>query len=612
MKPEAIVVGAGPAGCSTALSLARAGVNVVLVERSKLPREKACGDGLSPRALDLLSSLGIPIPNQPAINRLVLRTYRDPGRRAEFSCEAPWGACRRVDLDYRMADAAVRAGATLRSCTTAESLIVENGAVQGVRTRGNTARIDELRAPVTVLAEGSVGALLRQAPVVRPPGQQTAYAIRRYFENVAWDEAPAFEILLPIESGSIPLMGYAWVFPVGNGAANVGVGWLPDRTLPIRLRSMLSHFEEHLLQQDCRFAAAHRVGRALGAPLLIGASAAGSHAPGLLLVGDAAGLKNPFSAEGISKAIESGVLASDAILAWLGGRAPLSDYGRLLTERRLTHDQLVPGLPSLYRLLRHVSRDLVPFVRDRTAISAACFAQGEFDFSLRTRGLHLRGHPPSIERATADVKDRVYRLVYRERPFFGAVVAAIGRDPRGCSPCADALFAARAVLPAFDLRSPLLRRAAVCLELARHSAVLLDDLDVDLNESSIDGSRGGGWIAASIAISLGDQLLARCFAINAKLPKPDRNIVATAVVRIMERLTTSALRSNGSVDHETSRVIAAEAARAGALIGGASEDLAEWLALQAEEVSLQVPPDEFARVYLRRLDWSAPHLGAQA
>lgn len=610
MRAEAIVVGAGPAGSAAAITLARAGVNVVLVERSKLPRDKACGDGLSPRAVELLKGLGVSIGDQLEINRLVLRSYEGPFQGTQFDCATPWHAFRRINLDQRIAEVAVRAGATLLNPATAESLIVESGAVKGIRVRSELGRVAELRAPVTVLAEGSVATLLRQAPVKRPLGQQTAFAIRTYFENVKWEDDPAFEILIPIESAGTPLVGYAWVFPVGDSTANVGVGWLPDRTLPARLGCFLTDLEDRLLRHDRRFSHARRAARALGAPLLIGSSASGSFAPGLLLAGDAAGLKNPFSAEGVSKALESGVLAGEAIVAWLEARAPLSEYARLLTERRLVHDPLVAGLPSVYRILRHVSRDLVSFVGTRSAISAACFAQGEFEFCKGPRTLGECLNSSSIELLVAEAKERVRRLVYTDRAVFGAVLGEIDRDPRNRFPCVEALVTARAALPAFDARSRALRRAAVCLELARYAAILLDDLEVDLDQPAVDGSRGGGWIASTLAITLADRLLARSFSINAKLTGRDRHVVATAIVRIMEKLTDTAARCVPRFDRVMPRVVAAEAARAGALIGGATTEFADVLSLEVASVASRVRLDDFARTCLSRFDWGAHSLEA--
>ena len=137
-------------------------------------------DGLSPRALEILSNLGVTLSTPPSIARLVLRSYRNPDVRAELSCSAPWGASRRLDLDERIAEAAVAAGAVLRTGALVESLVVEDGAVRGVRTRSSRGGQQILRAPVTLLAEGAVGALARQAPLSPPPGRQIAFATDRW------------------------------------------------------------------------------------------------------------------------------------------------------------------------------------------------------------------------------------------------------------------------------------------------------------------------------------------------------------------------------------------------------------------------------------------------
>ena len=127
MRCDVVVVGAGPAGSATALGLARAGANVTLVERRRLPRDKACGDGLSPAALELLDRLNVAVQTARRVSRLALCSLQDPDHRTEFGTTEIWGTCPRLELDHRLVDAAAAAGALVRSATSAEALIVEDG-----------------------------------------------------------------------------------------------------------------------------------------------------------------------------------------------------------------------------------------------------------------------------------------------------------------------------------------------------------------------------------------------------------------------------------------------------------------------------------------------------
>jgi hypothetical protein len=302
------------------------------------------------------------------------------------------------------------------------------------------------------------------------------------------------------------------------------------------------------------------------------------------------------------------VLAGEAAMGWLDRGTPLREYGRQLAERHLTHERLVPGLPQLYRILRHASRDLVPFVRARSPISAACFAQGEFEFTARDRGVIAGAEPIAV--AAARARERARRLVYRERPFFGAVVSEIERGAAARSHSAEALYVARSVFPAFDVGCAGLRRAAVCAELAWMAAALFGGLDADLEEPTPQGSKGSGWMAASLAFDLGDRLLARCFALSAAIPKPSAGIVAEALVRAFERLSERALRGAQLEGNVATHVIAAEAARAGALLGGGSRASADQLSETAIGVISYVAADQLLPVYLGRTRGDRSRRGA--
>jgi hypothetical protein len=240
----------------------------------------------------------------------------------------------------------------------------------------------------------------------------------------------------------------------------------------------------------------------------------------------------------------------------------------------------------------------MPFVGLQNAASGASFAQGEFDFSAR-RGRRLQPSPPdSIDRISSEIRNRVQRLLYRERALFGAMISELAKSPAGRSPCAAAFFAARSLFPGSVLRSTPLQRAALCLELARFTAILQNDLDVKVDLPSAGASRGGGWVAACLSLNLGDRLLAHCFALEARLPSPGREIIASAIRTMMERLASDAESYDGSRPDEASAIVAGESARAGALLGGASPVLAGQLGTIAQRSASHGDPEGFARNFL--------------
>ena len=585
MKPDVIVIGAGPSGCAAALTAARGGAQVLIVEKSRFPRDKACGDGLTPRAVAKLVGLGIQIAPEPRIDAVRAISWSNFANRAELAFRGPPGTViERLHLDSRIAQAAVHAGATLRSSSTAEALLIEDGVVRGARLRGASGWVETLRAHTTILAEGSVGALSRQVPLPRVEGRQLAFAARRYFENVEWDAARHFEIYLPIEAAGVPLAGYAWVFPLREGLVNVGLGFFTDPLSRARLPDLLVAFEESLLRHDPRFSHAHRMGRVTGAPILVGGSGRSSHAPGLLLVGDAAGLPNPLWAEGIAQALGSGELAGSVALEFLAGRAPLSAYGRALAERDPTYDRIASSLPLLYRSGIHTARDLIPFLRTGTTISRAFFGMVKAEVDANSPRPEPRLSSVELTRIARSAVRRARQLASRDRAFFGEMIDQIERLPDALPSVAPTFLIARAQFPGLDTGSIALRRLAVALELVRLAACTLDDLGDLANADSNAGERGGGWLSAAAGLNLGDRILARAVAVASRMDKRTREIFAEAMVGVFAALTADAVDGLGHSRLKLAQLLSGAAARAGARMGGARADLAEQLARVASEL----------------------------
>lgn len=301
MRYDAIVVGAGPAGSTAARELARSGVSVLLLDRARFPRGKPCGGGVTIRASrEAGLDLGPVVERSVYGARVTLRL----GRAFERSYpEALSHMTQRSRLDAYLAERAAEAGADLREGVHAREVEVEGGGVR-VRTKD-----DAYEGSTVVGADGANGVV---APALRlQPAGEAAVGLEGNI-GVSGDVMERWERVVALDLGALP-GGYGWVFPKGDHL-NVGVGgW---RYLAPRLRSHLSAL--------CRCygfdAGALRALRGHYVPMRR-RGAAIARGPGLL-VGDAAGLVDPLSGDGIYGAFVSGRLAARAIRGYLAGETP--------------------------------------------------------------------------------------------------------------------------------------------------------------------------------------------------------------------------------------------------------------------------------------------------
>lgn len=350
MTYDVIVVGGGPAGSSAAWRAASAGARVLLVDKSTFPRDKPCGDGLTPRAVASIGALGL--ENElKAFNRVERLRVNGAGRTLEFDWPASdafpdFGyVIARTDLDEMLLRHAQDAGAEVREGVAVGAPIIEDGIVRGVVAKHNGSA-EELRAGIVIAADGASSRVARGAGLVRDPKRPLGIAVRAHFEAkrpVADDTV--IESYLELRDGDALLPGYGWIFPMGRGPGaaetgriNVGVGilssykgWREVNTahlMDVFLRSLPASWELPDIA-DLRTS-----GQLKGWRLPMGLSVWPPWRPGVLACGDAAGVVNPFNGEGISEAVESGVLGADVALASLdrGGPTDLSSYARGLDE----------------------------------------------------------------------------------------------------------------------------------------------------------------------------------------------------------------------------------------------------------------------------------------
>jgi len=324
---KVLIVGAGPAGSTAAYYLAKAGIDVTVLEKTSFPREKVCGDGLTPRAVREIQKLGLPHPEQDGWRRNKGLRLLAGGR----SLELPWpevsdfpqyGLIRtRLGFDEELARHAQAAGATvLERHSVTEALRSDDGRVTGVRAAildesgRKTGETLDFSADVVLAADGNSTRTAVSLGIQKRDDRPLGVAVRTYFQSPRHDDDWMEGWLeLPGRDGKL-LPGYGWVFGVGDGTSNVGLGILNSSREFGKLdyKQVLREWTAGM-PAEWGFTPENQVGEIRGAALPMGFNRTPHYSPGLLLLGDAGGMVSPFNGEGISYAMESARFAAEFI-----------------------------------------------------------------------------------------------------------------------------------------------------------------------------------------------------------------------------------------------------------------------------------------------------------
>jgi geranylgeranyl reductase family protein len=324
---DVVIVGGGPGGSATAHFLSRRGLDVLLLDRADFPRDKTCGDGLTPRALRVLDQMGL--LSEVARHGCTVDGYEvvaPNGRMTSAQITSEHGALvvQRLTLDDLILKRAIGSGAHFESRVNVSR--IEPTPV-GARVHAENGQTFDGR--LAVIATGAAYGILTKSGILhRPP--KVMLAARAYFEDLQADVRRTFQLRFD----DVPMPGYGWVFPVANRAANVGVGFLPGRHSETASKAM-----QHFVRGPAVAAlldGARQHGPVKGYPIRVDFLKSPTFSQNTLLVGEAAGLVNPLTGEGIDYALESGMLAADHIAHGLeSGLTPawLVGYDRLLRDR---------------------------------------------------------------------------------------------------------------------------------------------------------------------------------------------------------------------------------------------------------------------------------------
>lgn len=337
---EVLVVGGGPSGAAAAYWLAQHGHAVTVVEKRTLPRDKTCGDALTPRAVRQLEDMGL--------GEAFTGAHRTAGVRltgADRDVTLPWPehprypnhgyVVKRPELDATVAARAEAVGATLLAGYEATRPLVSRGFVRGAVVQGPNGPPVRIEAKYVVVADGANSRFGRSLGTFRSRDWPYGTAIRTYWETPRHAE-PWIESALDLRDrngNAVP--GYGWVFPAGDGTANIGVGVLST------FRDFKTVNTTHLLDAYAvRIAERWEIDpgaplrKAVSGRIPMGGSVAPTAGPTYLVVGDAAGSVNPFNGDGIDYAYETGRMAADVLHEALATNdaSALQQYSRRLDD----------------------------------------------------------------------------------------------------------------------------------------------------------------------------------------------------------------------------------------------------------------------------------------
>lgn len=350
MKAQTVVVGAGPAGTAAAIVLARAGHDVLIVDKATFPRDKCCGDGLTALALRELESLGLDPGRIESWNVVRDAAVRSPSGAERYYPLPDGPGCHaavvpRIDLDAAMLEAAHAGGARVEQGHTVVGAEASAAAIE-VRTDDRNGQNRLIRAANLIAADGMWSPVRKSLGLAVGHYLGEWHAFRQYWRNVGGRAAR--DLIVWFEPDLLP--GYAWSFPLGGGRANVGFGIRRDKRHSVGEMKQLwldLLSRPHIREALGTGAVAEAPHKAWPIPARVGRVPLVG--PRTMFVGDAAAVTDPMTGEGIGQALLTGRLAAESVLAHPD---PPPHYARAVRRELAADDRMSRALiPLLARPL---------------------------------------------------------------------------------------------------------------------------------------------------------------------------------------------------------------------------------------------------------------------
>ena len=304
MKYDFIIIGAGPAGSIAAHKSATEGAKVALIDQDVFPRDKICGNGVSRRGLLILKRIGLENWSRQFLRPQVLRLKSPDGKILDGQADQRDSRCYgrlipRKHLDEKLILTAIEAGAKLIEGTKVLAIELSSKSIHVFTEKY------KLTSQLVILCDGSHATLTCQIGLANSLPE--LMAVRQYFTG---DSGPKNRMEIHFEQSVLPY--YCWLFPLEDGRINIGTASYTTKAIKgkVNLRETLINFTTDPTATQGRLIQAKPVGSIQGHPLRTQFGATLTHATRVLVAGDAAGLVNPLTGEGIASAMESGELAA--------------------------------------------------------------------------------------------------------------------------------------------------------------------------------------------------------------------------------------------------------------------------------------------------------------
>ena len=353
---DVIVVGAGPAGCSAAFFAAQAGARVLLLDKGEFPRDKVCGDGISPRALAVLDRIGVSEKIEDSssfrINGVLVSSPNGTIMRSRIPMVDGFRnyglVLPRKIFDQLLFDHVRRLeNIDVLQPSAATDLLYEGEDICGVRATGGDGMID-IHGNTIIGADGVHSLVAKRLSLGNQEARYRAFGIRAYFDNVS-----GLKGCLEIHYDKAVLPGYAWVCPIGERQANVGVGVINRYTRSNGIKSLFQSFIKNSPVVRERLGSAKMIEDSLkGWPIAMGSFPGPRGKDNVVLIGDAGSMIDPLTGEGIYTALRSGELSAQALDLYREGRKESESFSKIyerLWKREFKWSEFKPG--SFYQVL---------------------------------------------------------------------------------------------------------------------------------------------------------------------------------------------------------------------------------------------------------------------